>query len=149
MPYSILPLCLVMFLATKPMNFVQDAKKDVDKIQGTWAMAQIVRGGKTVSDKEATDKAKVIFAGEKMTISGEGRERNFTFKLNEDATPKSIDLTALDGTFKGETNPGIYRFEGETMQLCLPNVSSKDRPKDFAAPEGSIVVLITLKREKK
>ena len=82
-------------------------------------------------------------------MSGDGREKSFTFKLDKKTKPPSIDLTALDCPFAGELNSGIYRFEKDTLQICVSNKTTKDRPKEFAAPPNSVLILMTLKRDKK
>jgi uncharacterized protein (TIGR03067 family) len=75
------------------------------------------------------------------------RCRDRTRELQPGKTPKEIDLIALDGTYKGAKQLGIYKLEKDSLILVLPgNIKKKDRPKTFEAPEDSYLNLITLKK---
>jgi uncharacterized protein (TIGR03067 family) len=58
-------------------------------------------------------------------------------------------MTALDGGFKGKTNLGLYQLEGDTLKLCMPNEPTEERPTKLASPEGSDLILMTLKKRKR
>jgi uncharacterized protein (TIGR03067 family) len=45
--------------------------------------------------------------------------------------------------------PAIYRFDGDTLTICLRADPAGTRPTTFAAPPGSDCALLTLKRVKK
>jgi uncharacterized protein (TIGR03067 family) len=127
-----------------------DAKKDLEKLQGTWEVSEMIVNGKLVP-KERREGVKVVFSGDKMSlVPTKGEEKKeFTIKIDPAKTPKTIDTTALDGTYKGQTNPGIYQLDGDTLKLCLPNKTTKDRPKEFASAEDSYLAVMTLKKAKK
>ena len=38
-------------------------------------------------------------------------------KLDPSKKPKAIDITQLSG--KGETIPGIYSIDGDTLKICM------------------------------
>jgi uncharacterized protein (TIGR03067 family) len=139
-------LLTVAAVLSKPIPDTGKAKArtDADNIQGTWQIVDLIIRGKKVLEFEGQ---MVTFAGDKMTIVN---HNSYSFKLDEHAKPKSIDLTTLE-IFEGEKSPGIYRFDGDRLQLCWPNKLADEiiRPKQFAAPTDSANVLITLKRVKK
>jgi uncharacterized protein (TIGR03067 family) len=91
----------------------------------------------------------VVFSGEKMSIfppDGDGKQALAnTFRLDPSQTPKAIDATRVKG---GKMAKG-YELDGDTLKLCLPIRLEKERPTEFAAPEKSEVLLLTLKRVKK
>ena len=130
-----------------------DAKKDEDKLQGTRQATEAVADGKPVP-KEELACMKVVFAGDKMRIPprpmGTARSRWRTrsgwtrARSRRPSTP-----TPLRGGGKGKTALGIYELDGDTVKLCLPVRLDKERPTEFAAPEKSGLVLLTLKRVKK
>jgi len=71
------------------------------------------------------------------------------------ASPKTMDLLGHSSDFLGRAAGnrlalGIYRFEGERLQVCLarylPELISEQRPRDFEIEPGSRNVLYTLER---
>jgi uncharacterized protein (TIGR03067 family) len=122
-----------------------DVKKDQDKIQGTWVVAEIVVNGKSEKDLSGM---KFVFAGDKLRVIKSNDPYTYSFKLDEQSKPKTINLTGVDlGT--NDLTGSIYRFQGDTLQICHPFESTKERLKEFTAPAGSKTVLLTLKLEKK
>lgn len=136
----ILLLSVAAFLGTTQLNFGQDAKKDADKLQGTWEVVEFVVKGKSVENERRPKR--LIFEAGKLTFAA---ERKFTFTLDEKAKPKTIDLTSLDGA---KVILGIYRFDGNKLELCLQNGPDEARPKEFAT-EGKSLLHFVLQREKK
>ncbi len=129
-----------------------DAKKDEDKLQGTWQATEAVANGKPVP-KEQLERMKVVFAGDTMSIfppDGDGKKSvENTFRVDPSKKPKAIDATRAEGDSKGKVAKGIYELDGDALKLCLSARLEKDRPTEFAAPEKSGLVLLTLKRVKK
>ena len=70
-----------------------------------------------------------------------------TFSLGPTRTPKAIDITYRD---EAETRAfkGIYKLEGDTFAMCRPQRPEGERTAGFAAPGGSGLVLVILKRQK-
>jgi uncharacterized protein (TIGR03067 family) len=143
-------LLVLAFFVTAGLVQGDDAQKERERLQGTWELTGAVGGGKPVPPEKVKG-VRVVFSGEQMSLVSPGDEpkREFTFKLDPTAKPKAIDLTALDGGFKGKTNPGIYQLEGDTLKLCMRNEPTKERPAKLASPEGSDLILMTLKKRKR
>jgi uncharacterized protein (TIGR03067 family) len=120
-------------------------KKDQDKMQGTWSVQTITRGGKDMPADEAA-KMKLVIDGEKFTptISGKADEGDSTFKLDPAKKPATIDVTDK----KGEVVPGIYKIDGDVLTIAA-HLGGKERPTEFAAPANTDIVLMVLKRDKK
>lgn len=127
-------------------------KEAVKALQGRWQVTKMIKRGELMADDRFRG-LQLVFDGDKMTILG-GRgtddRRSFTFKINAKKMPGEIDLTAEDGTFKGQTAPGIYRFDGGDLILCLPHDDNKTRPDAFESLGGVAPsrILWTLKRPK-
>ncbi len=122
----------------------QDAKTDLAKIAGTWAV-----DGLTYDGEEQKLKFKIIFKGNEGTVLENDQLTNeyakIKFKLDPTAKPKSMDITVSAGSQTDATMEGIYELKGDELRICA-KVFGKNRPAEFAAPDGSSTVLLTLKR---
>jgi uncharacterized protein (TIGR03067 family) len=119
----------------------KDAKTEPGKIEGNWVAESYVLGGKD----EGRDKG-VVFTFADGRIKRESEEE-VSYVLNPKADPPQIDLTPVKG--KQAAIHGIYKIDGDTLLLCFTKGASADRPTKFESPDGSRIVLFTLKREKK
>jgi uncharacterized protein (TIGR03067 family) len=125
-----------------------EAKKDMEKMQGTWLLVSGERDGKKFTDEEIKQ-AKLIVKGDTWRIpkSEVGTAQEGTFTLDPTKTPKWTDSMNGTGPDKGKTWKGIYELEGDTQKVCLAP-PGKDRPKEFATKAGSGYILQVWKREK-
>jgi uncharacterized protein (TIGR03067 family) len=124
-----------------------DAKKDIEALQGTWRPVTSEKGGKEQNDeaKEHT----LTFEKDTFTVKkGDEVRIKGTFKLDPSKTPKAIDMTVTEGRRdedKGKELHGIYELGKDTLKWCTSEPGGKERPKEFATKE----LLVTLKKEKK
>jgi uncharacterized protein (TIGR03067 family) len=122
------------------------AKKDVDKLQGTWEVSSLIYDGK------AADKYRfnLTFKGDEATVAGNERvEKEYPklkFKLDPATTPKCLDLGIVANGQVGINFEGIYELKDDELRLCV-KVVGKDRPLEFASPDGSAIALLVLKRQ--
>jgi uncharacterized protein (TIGR03067 family) len=131
----------------------EDAKKDLEQLQGTWEIVEVVSDGQAAP----ADKVKggqVVFKDDEMTLkesSDDKDPRKFRIQLDPSKKPKALDSTALNRDYKGSVTLAIYELDGDTLKLCAPNnhEAKKDRPKAFKSEGGSELVLLTLKQVKK
>jgi uncharacterized protein (TIGR03067 family) len=141
-------LAIAVFVS-EAVSVGADAKKDQEKIQGTWEAVEFVLNGKSIPDEER-QKIRLAFNGERLDLTADGVEekREFTFKLDGSKKPKIIETTPLGGLYKGKRSLGIYEFDGESLRLCMYNDDSKNAPPEFKSPDGANLVLMVLKRVK-
>jgi uncharacterized protein (TIGR03067 family) len=127
------------------------AKKELAKLQGTWKAAALTYNGK---DYFADGKAGFQFVIKDDVILVEGNDEvkkeyaRIRIKVDPSATPKTMDLSVTSGVQKDAVIEGIYELKDDELRLCV-KVPGKDRPTEFASPEGSSIALLTLKREGK
>jgi uncharacterized protein (TIGR03067 family) len=122
-----------------------DAKKDEDQLQGTWKVVSVERNGKKTPARD-TARLKVVVAGDKVTALDDNEVTDeYAFRLDPAARPRTIDLTRTSGKEKGKVTRGIYSFEGDRLTVCSGE-PDKDRPKAFAAPEGTDQTLFVFER---
>lgn len=127
----------------------EDAKKDIEKMQGTLVLVSGERDGKKFTDEEIKQ-SKLIIQGDTFKIpkSTVGTSQEGTFKIDPSKTPKQIDSTAGSGTDKGKISLGIYELDGDTQKFCFAP-PGKDRPKEFSSKPGSGHLLQVWKRANK
>jgi uncharacterized protein (TIGR03067 family) len=129
-----------------------DAKKELEKLQGTWEIVEVVKNGRAIAP-ETLKGGQVVFKGDEMTLkagSDDKDPRKFRVKLDPSKNPKAVDMTALNRDYKGSSSPAIYEVDDDTLKLCSPNSpETKERPTELKSEKGSQVVLFTLKRPKK
>jgi uncharacterized protein (TIGR03067 family) len=109
-----------------------EAKGDLKKMEGTWQATLYIADGKKWSDRELkTMKLIVKGAGENELVLGEEKFHG-TYKLDESASPKTIDITLTSGPDKGKKKLGIYELKGDTLRLCVGPLGGK-RPAEFVS----------------
>jgi uncharacterized protein (TIGR03067 family) len=119
-----------------------DAKSELKKFEGTWSVASAQKGGKDAPEGELSQ-LRLVFSGDKLTLKFGEKSKKGSIKLDPAKKPKHIDLTIED-----KTAVGLYRFKKDGMlELCVTEPGG-DRPTEFKAPEGSMVMILILKREK-
>jgi uncharacterized protein (TIGR03067 family) len=125
------------------------AKKELDQLQGTWTPVKLEYNGKDLS-ADGKSRFRFVFKGDQATVEGNDEVRKHyakvTFKLDPSATPKWVDLTVAAGIQQDAVIEGIYELKDDTLTLCA-KVFGKERPTEFASPDGSSIVLLVLKRE--
>jgi uncharacterized protein (TIGR03067 family) len=137
---SVLLFCAVGFAASGAPGTVADDKaeleKEARKFQGTWTFASSVTGGEELP----ADHLKmflVIFEGDKHTVKkGDEVIQVGTQKLDPSRSPKTIDVTMVEGPHKGTVMLGIYEIDADTLKVCF-DPEGKTRPTEFKSPAGS------------
>ena len=117
------------------------AKKDRERLHGTWSVVSAERNGEKVPEAQA-QKMKIEFKGDTVTVqTGKGSEEA-TFKLDPTQKPAAIDITAA----AEKKWLGIYQLEGDTLKVCWSD--GDQRPTEFASKAGSRARLMVLKRDR-
>ncbi len=140
MHWQLMTVVLVVAAPAPP----EKEKKDDEKIQGTWVVVSVERGGRP--DEEGK-KAKVEFQGDTVIIHDPRHEEKAKIKLDPTTKPRSIDITP-QGPGDSKIVLGIYEFNGDELKLCF-TMGKEGRPTEFASKPDSEVSLIVLKRVKK
>jgi uncharacterized protein (TIGR03067 family) len=120
--------------------------KDPPSLVGEWAGESGLRGGKPENPPPGTTLTFTADGKVKFKEGNNERAEEGTYKADPKKSPAEIDIVPPDNE-KGPTILGIYRIEGDTLTLCFS--MGGDRPREFASPAGSQVMLITCKRAKK
>jgi uncharacterized protein (TIGR03067 family) len=124
-----------------------DAKKELEKLAGTWDVVSVERDGKAMP----ADKVKgstLTIKGDKYVVKLGDMTIEGIYKVDPAQKPKAIDATRTNGDDKGKTLLGIFTLEGDDLKMCFNGPSNKDRPKEFNAKSGSGSALYVFKRSK-
>ena len=119
--------------------------QDAGSIQGAWTVVSADRDAKATTEVAGH---RLTFSGDTFGIQHEGLSLfRGTYAVDASRKPASIDFLHSDGTLKGKSWKGIYRFDGETLLICdnAPD-PSKPRPTQFSAKAGSGYICIVFKR---
>ena len=130
-----------------PDTPMDEAKKELERIQGTWVATRLESGGQAAP----VGSVRLICVGDKYTQKNGSEEvEKGTHKLDPTKKPKTMDITVTDGDFKGQLQLAIYELDGDILKICANEAGDKARPKEFSTTkETGGKVLVILKREKK
>jgi uncharacterized protein (TIGR03067 family) len=145
---KLLPVvCVVLLLGADTKD---DARKDVEKLQGKWVVKSIERGGKAVDvDKDEHVPRSITFKGDKVTLAEKNGEHGGTAKVGREGKLGTLDLSPEDPGKQDHTVRTLYRLEGDTLTVCVNEGKLSERPKEIGAKEGSHCTVIVFTREKK
>ena len=135
MKLGILALSLTFAVASQSAQ--DDTKKELDKLQGTWAVAMF--NGQAVP---AEAQALLVFTGDKYEQwnNGVASERG-TIKLDPKTKPMSIDLIITEGDDAGKTQPGVYELTATgTLSIGLAAPGNTTRPSAIANAELQVTL---------
>ncbi len=120
--------------------------KDLERLQGTWSVKSLEVEGQKMPPSMLAD-AQIVIKGKRFSSTGMGAVYEGTLTINSSADPPHLDMKFDAGPEKGNTNPGIYKFEGEDWKLCLATRGAI-RPARFASVPGSGFAVEVLTRAK-
>ena len=138
----VLVCCLLLFGKAEDA-----AKKDLDKLQGTWVMAELEIDGKPVPEDKIKGTTLTI-KGDKYITKVKDKEHEVTIKLDPTQNPKTMDMYFPDGTEAPKLSKGIYEVDGDRFKLCRHQMAGQDRPVQFGTWPDTGLFVVVWKRQK-
>ena len=137
------PPMVVQFKNIRMRKLTGDSakKSDLDLMQGKWVPVEIVANGKKLEDDVLGAIKVTIHESSYKTERADGGDEG-TFKLNDSASPKVMDLTSEGG----RDVPAIYEISGDTFKACYA-IGGAGRPSEFKSTEDSNHILVVYKRK--
>lgn len=86
-----------------------------DGLDGTWALVERWAGGGRLAGPDVAGTTMAIRGPAYSTRNHQVRHARITLDGRTD--PKAIDITYLDGSLEGRTNPWVYRLEGGRLSV--------------------------------
>jgi uncharacterized protein (TIGR03067 family) len=124
------------------------SKKELKKLEGTWATVSIEAAGQKVSDEDEIKTRKLTTKGDKYTLKVGNETVQGTIEINPTKKPKTIDVKPDSGSNKGKTLLGIYELDGDNLKICLA-LPGRDRPTAFTTAAENGQQLVVYKRGKR
>jgi uncharacterized protein (TIGR03067 family) len=105
-----------------------EAGDDLAKLQGKWRVTEAFKadGSKSPAEEIRASSEVATIDGDRLTMrytteDGKNLEVPITIKLDPSTSPKAIDWIGREGNVR----KGIYRVEGDTLELAWENVAGE------------------------
>lgn len=114
-------------------------------LEGDWAFARLEVDGAAMP-AAALQASRLLIDGDRFrTESPEGNYEG-VFNIDVEAEPHAIDIEFVEGPEAGNWNYGIFRLDGDQLEICL-DMNGKPRPPAFRTSPGSGHACETLTRK--
>lgn len=122
-------------------------RRDLQLLEGTWEVIKYVEDGEEIAPDIVRDK---LIKDGRFTIARwtirklnprTGQEKTWGYRIDPSTNPSTIVLTDEDN----EQIRGIYKFERDTLVVCLGEAPAGSVRRDFSSAPGSGDMLLTLK----
>jgi len=136
----------VLMIAVSQTRGGGDAANELKKLEGVWQPTGGERSGKPT---DRFNRSKLTISGDSFHVQEGGKQLfKAALKLDSSKSPKTLDLTIVDGEEKGQVVLGIYELNNDDLKIGFSKPGSDTRPKQFATQENSEHIVIILKRDK-
>jgi uncharacterized protein (TIGR03067 family) len=141
---SIWCLPVIAALLAQP-NAAEQAKKDLERLQGTWTMAALEVDGKDVGAVKVQD-TKLTIKGDQYTVKAKNNVNGCAIRLDPSKQPHAIEMIFSEPGSADKVHKGIYVIEGDTLKICRGLNADQERPEQFATWPNTGYFVVTWKR---
>jgi uncharacterized protein (TIGR03067 family) len=113
-------------------------------LEGTWSFERLEIDGAAVPP-EGLRSSRLLLDGDRFRTESPEATYEGVFNINVEAQPHEIDIEFVAGPEAGNWNYGVFRVEGDQLEICL-DMSGRSRPKEFRTAPGSGHACETLRR---
>jgi uncharacterized protein (TIGR03067 family) len=104
-------------------------------LEGTWAFAHLEIDGNTMPPA-MMEASRILIDGDRFRTESPEATYEGIFNINVEAQPHEIDIEFVAGPEAGNWNYGIFRLDGDQLEICL-DMNGKPRPAEFRTTPGS------------
>ena len=147
-------MLLPLLMAVASMTAQDDRRPSDSEIQrthqllaGTWNLVSVVDdgerlGAELIRQKVAAD-GNVVIADRSLQILNPetGARKQWMFRIDISQNPRRMDVITPDDRILH----GIFKFEGDSLVICVPHHDDTKTATTFDAPTGSGLMLLTMK----
>lgn len=98
-------------------------------LEGTWAFAHLEIDGQLIPSDTLTA-SRILIDGDRFRTESPEATYEGIFNINVETDPHEIDIDFVAGPEAGNRNFGIFRLDGDGLELCL-DMNGQTRPKKF------------------
>lgn len=103
-------------------------------LEGTWTFERLeIDGGSLPGPMLAA--SRILIDGDRFRTESPEATYEGVFNLNVEADPAEIDIEFVAGPEAGNWNHGIFRINGDRLEICL-DLNGKPRPREFKTAAG-------------
>jgi uncharacterized protein (TIGR03067 family) len=131
-------LVLVAGLSLAADDKDQAVKKELSKLEGNWNVVRQEKRGNLVPPVVSRRGGLLIEDDTlKWLVSGrEAGNQTADFTIDPTKDPKTIDIEITRGSFIGKKQLGIYRLDGDKLEICWGYTEPLKRPTKFTTKAG-------------
>lgn len=104
-------------------------------LEGTWEFTSLEVDGNAIPPAALTQ-SRISIDGDRFRTDSPEAIYEGIFNIDVEAEPHQIDIEFVEGPEAGNWNYGIFRLDGDRLEICL-DMSGKARPADFQTASGS------------
>ena len=124
----------------------KDPPMKPEPLVGVWTLDSIAFGGKVHPDP---DRMRWQFTAEGKYIKHwADKKHEARYSINPKADPRAIDLKLRPDVPDFPNIEGIFKVDGDTLTVALPQDGRTVRPTDFEVPKDSKIAVYVFKRIK-
>jgi uncharacterized protein (TIGR03067 family) len=136
-----------LLLATPGASSAEDAKQELDKLQGTWYSLSTEMDGANTAAEDKTDLH--VIKGNQVIAKKDGKEISQAEIVVEPGKPfRKVTIQMKTGDNKDKTWVGIYQVDGDSLKWCGCWKGENDLPTSFGTKKGDKYFLRAMKRQK-
>jgi uncharacterized protein (TIGR03067 family) len=113
-------------------------------LEGTWSFERLVVAGNALP-AAALVASRILIDGDRFRTESPGEIYEGVFNIDVEGEPHAIDIEFVEGPESGNTNHGIFRLDGDALEICL-DMSGAPRPESFHAAPGTQHAFEALRR---
>jgi uncharacterized protein (TIGR03067 family) len=104
-------------------------------LEGTWEFASLEVDGSAMPPT-MLGSSRILIDGDRFRTESPEATYDGVFNINVETQPYEIDIEFVAGPEAGNSNFGIFRLDGDQLEICL-DLNGKPRPADFRTSPGS------------
>jgi uncharacterized protein (TIGR03067 family) len=104
-------------------------------LEGTWAFASLQVDGHAMPPA-ALESSHLLIDGDRFRFESPEATYEGVFNIDVEAPAHEIDIEFVEGPEAGNWNYGIFRLDGDRLEICL-DVNGRPRPAGFRTSPGS------------